>query len=512
MEINKLHEKPPYGMIAILFIGAFVSILNETLLNVALPSIMEEFEVKATAVQWLSTGYMLINGILIPASAFFIQRFTNKSLFITAMTLFTIGTLTASLAPSFGVLLAARMIQASGSAVMMPLLMNVMLTAFPVEKRGAAMGTFGLVMIVAPAIGPTLSGWVIEHYSWRTLFDIVLPFAIFTLLYSIFKLKNITPQRNIKLDILSIILSSLGFGGLLYGFSTAGENGWNDPLVYGTIAIGAISVIGLIIRQLNMDDPMLEFRIFKYPMFALSSTISIVLAIAMFSGMILMPIYIQTIRGISPMDSGLLMLPGAILMGIMSPITGRLFDKYGARLLALIGLTITIATTYSFSRLSLDTSYGTIMLIYTVRMFGMSMVMMPIMTNGLNQLPMKDNPHGTAMNNTLQQVSGAIGSALLITVMNNRTETKATELSAAVDPNAVATTQAAAEVQADILNQSMLSGINFSFLVSTFIAILAFVLAFFIKRVHTPTTNPEQKEPEKETDGILTQPAVATES
>ncbi|NAP01578.1 MFS transporter, partial [Halomonas sp. MG34] len=241
-------------------------------------------------------------------------------------------------------------------------------------------------------------------------------------------------------------------------------------------------------------------------------TISIVLAIAMFSGMILMPIYIQTIRGISPMDSGLLMLPGAILMGIMSPITGRLFDKYGARLLALIGLTITIATTYSFSRLSLDTSYGTIMLIYTIRMFGMSMVMMPIMTNGLNQMPMKDNPHGTAMNNTLQQVSGAIGSALLITVMNNRTETKATELSAAVDPSTLASQQAAAEVQADILNQSMLSGINFSFLVSTFIAILAFVLAFFIKRVQTSTTNPEPKGPEKETEGILNKPAVATES
>ncbi|WP_042224886.1 DHA2 family efflux MFS transporter permease subunit [Oceanobacillus manasiensis] len=499
-------------MIAILFIGAFVSILNETLLNVALPSIMEEFEVKATAVQWLSTGYMLINGILIPASAFFIQRFTNKSLFITAMALFTVGTLTASLAPTFGVLLAARMIQASGSAVMMPLLMNVMLTAFPVEKRGAAMGTFGLVMIVAPAIGPTLSGWVIEHYSWRTLFNIVLPFAIFTLLYSIFKLKNITPQRKIKLDVMSIILSSLGFGGLLYGFSTAGENGWNDPLVYGTIVIGVVSVVGLIIRQLNMDVPMLEFRIFKYPMFALSSAISIVLAVAMFSGMILMPIYVQTIRGISPMDSGLLMLPGAILMGIMSPITGRLFDKYGARILALIGLTITIATTYSFSKLSMDTSYGTIMLIYTIRMFGMSMVMMPIMTNGLNQLPMKANPHGTAMNNTLQQVSGAIGSALLITVMNNRTETKATELTASVDPSTVATQQAAAEVQADILNQSMLNGINFSFLVSTFIAILALVLAFFIKRFHTPTTNTEKKEPNEEKDGILNQPTVATES
>ncbi|WP_077625146.1 DHA2 family efflux MFS transporter permease subunit [Sediminibacillus massiliensis] len=475
-------------MIAILFIGAFVAILNETLLNVALPSIMEEFEVNPTAVQWLSTGYMLVNGILIPASAFFIQRFTDKKLFITAMSLFTIGTFLASVAPAFGILLTARMIQASGSAIMMPLLMNVMLTAFPVEKRGAAMGTFGLVMITAPAIGPTLSGWIIEHYSWRMLFDIVLPIAILTLIFAFFKLKDITPQREIKLDIFSLILSSIGFGGLLYGFSSAGDKGWDHPLVYGTIVIGALALITFILRQLRMDDPMLEFRIYKYPMFALSSAISIVIAVAMFSAMILMPIYVQTIRGISPLHSGLLMLPGAIVMGIMSPITGKLFDKYGARALAVIGLTITIITSYFFSEITLETAYSTLVVLYTFRMFGMSMVMMPVMTNGLNQLPAKNNPHGTAMNNTLQQVSGAIGSALLITVMNNRTETRAEELTADAMANmdagaAQQSAEAAAEMQQQIVNQAMLNGINFTFLISTLIAVIALVLALFMKKV-----------------------------
>ncbi|MFD2680330.1 DHA2 family efflux MFS transporter permease subunit [Bacillus seohaeanensis] len=495
-ETKSIEKKPPYGMIAILFIGAFVAILNETLLNVALPSIMEDFDVNATSVQWLSTGYMLINGILIPASAFFIQRFTNKKLFITAMGLFTAGTLLASLAPSFGVLLTARMIQASGSAIMMPLLMNVMLTAFPVEKRGAAMGTFGIVMIVAPAIGPTLSGWVVEHYSWRTLFDIVLPFSVLTLVLAAFKLKNVTPQHDIKLDIFSLILSSIGFGGLLYGFSTAGDKGWDDPLVYGTIIAGTIALISFVLRQLRMDDPMLEFRIYKYPMFALSSAISMVIAIAMFSGMILMPIYIQTIRGISPMESGLLMLPGALMMGIMSPITGRLFDKYGARALATIGLTIMIVTTYFFSRLDMETSYTSLILLYTIRSFGMSMVMMPVMTNGLNQLPMRDNPHGTALNNTLQQVSGAIGSALLITIMNNRTESEAKELAADamanMDPSmAQPSAEAAAGMQQQIMNEAMLHGINFSFLISTLIAVIALVLAFFIKRVKPATEKKE---------------------
>ncbi|MFS0816070.1 DHA2 family efflux MFS transporter permease subunit [Lysinibacillus sp. 1P01SD] len=483
-----IQTKTPYGMIAILFIGAFVAILNETLLNIALPAIMEEFKVNATAVQWLSTGYMLINGILIPASAFFIQRFTDKKLFMTAMALFTLGTFLASIAPAFGVLLAARMIQAAGSAIMMPLLMNVMLTAFPVEKRGAAMGMFGLVMITAPAIGPTLSGWIIEHYSWRMLFDIVLPIAILTLIFAAFKLKDVTPQRAIKLDIISLILSSIGFGGLLYGFSSAGEKGWDHVLVYGTIIIGTLALITFTLRQLRMDEPMLEFRIFKYPMFALSSAISIVISVAMFSAMILMPIYIQTIRGISPMDSGLLMLPGAIVMGIMSPITGKLFDKYGARSLAVFGLIITIVTTYYFSKISMDTAYSTLVILYTLRMFGMSMVMMPVMTNGLNQLPPYNNPHGTAMNNTLQQVSGAIGSAVLITIMNNKTTAKAEELAASamnnMSANATqATTQSASELKQQILNEAMLHGINFTFFLSTLIATIALILAFFIKRV-----------------------------
>ncbi|OCA87096.1 MFS transporter [Bacillus wudalianchiensis] len=489
-------EKPPYGVIAILFVGAFVSILNETLLNVALPSIMKEFDASASAVQWLSTGYMLVNGVLIPASAFFVQKFTNRKLFILAMSLFTVGTVLASFAPSLGVLLAARMIQASGSAIMMPLLMNVMLFSFPVERRGAAMGLFGLVMITAPAIGPTLSGWLIEHYSWRTLFDVVIPIAAITLLFSIFKLKNVTPQRNIKLDILSLILSSIGFGGLLYGFSSAGEKGWDSVYVDIPIAVGLIGLLLFIFRQLRLDEPLLEFRIYRYPMFALSSAISVVLSMAMFSAMLLMPIYVQTLRGISPLHSGMLMLPGALVMGLMSPITGKLFDKFGARILAVSGLIVTIYTTHLFSNLTLDTSYSYLMILYTLRMFGMSMVMMPVMTNGLNQLPQSMNPHGTAMNNTLQQVSGAVGSAFLVTLMQNRTESEAEKLAEAAMKEMPAGTQPdpaqMAEMKAHIMNEAMLHGINFSFTISVYIALAALILAFFMKRVK-PT-----KEPHKE--------------
>ncbi len=475
-------KKTPYGIIAILFTGAFVAIFNQTLLNIALPEIMIDLNIEASTAQWLVTGYMLVNGILIPASAYFIQRYSNRSIFIIAMSLFALGTLLAAIAPTFSVLLIGRMVQASGAALMMPLLMNVMLAAFPVEKRGSAMGVFGLVMVVAPAIGPTLSGFIVEHYSWRVLFWIVLPVALVPLLLGIFKLKNLTFQdRKISLDKASLALSSLGFGGVLYGFSSAGTLGWSSLTVIITITVGIVSLIIFGLRQLKLDEPLLEIRIYKYPMFALSSAISIALSMSMFSAMILMPIYVQTIKGISPIDSGLLMLPGALIMGFMSPVTGRLFDRFGAKVLAIPGLSLVVVTTYMFSQLSLDSSYVNIMLIYTVRMLGISMVMMPVMTNGLNTLPIKAYPHGTAINNTLQQVAGAVGSAFLITIMNTRTSSSAEKLAAnGTSPE-------------DITNLAMLDGINFSFFVSTFIALVALILAFFIKKPVRPVTEAEKE-------------------
>ncbi|GKU82211.1 DHA2 family efflux MFS transporter permease subunit [Niallia sp. NCCP-28] len=480
-------KKPPYGIIAILMAGAFVAILNSTLLNIALPSIMKDFGISESTGQWLVTGYMLVNGIMIPTTAFLIQKYSIRRLFIIAMSLFTLGTIVAGFSGNFPTMLASRMVQASGSAIMMPVLMNFLLTSFPVEKRGSAMGVFGLVMIFAPAIGPTLSGYVVEHYDWQTLFHIVAPIAAIVLLFAIFKLKDKKEKIDITIDKLSVLLSSLGFGGLLYGFSSAGDKGWDSFHVYGPLIVGIVSLVLFILRQLKMPNPMLEFRIFKYPLFALSATISVVVNIAMFSGMLLMPLYIQTIRGISPFDSGLLLLPGAIIMGIMSPITGKLFDKYGARALAVIGLIITAGTTYAFSKLTMTTAYSTLMIIYAIRMFGMSMIMMPVMTNGLNQVPQRLNPHGTAMNNTLSQVSGAIGSAILITIMSNRTETHAKEIAAdAMKAMSNATTQPTADAIAaakeQIAMKAMLEGINDAFLISVGVVIIALVLSFFMKR------------------------------
>lgn len=294
--INNKTDRPPYGILAVLMIGAFIAFLNNTLLNIALPSIMADLEIEPATVQWLTTGFMLVNGILIPATAFLIEKYTVRRLFIVAMGLFTIGTLVAGVAHVFPVLLAGRMLQASGSAIMMPLLMNVMLISFPVEKRGAAMGVFGLILMFAPAIGPTLSGWIIEHYDWRMLFHFLSPIAGVILVLGAVMLKDKKEKVNIRLDLFSLILSSVGFGGILYGFSSAGNKGWDSPHVYLTIAVGVISLVWFILKQTKSDRPMLNFDVYKYPMFALSSAISMTVNMALFSGMILIPIYVQTLR------------------------------------------------------------------------------------------------------------------------------------------------------------------------------------------------------------------------
>ncbi|RIW38800.1 DHA2 family efflux MFS transporter permease subunit [Bacillus salacetis] len=496
MESTTKNVRPQYGILAVLMVGAFIAFLNNTLLNIALPSIMMELEVEASTVQWLTTGFMLVNGVLIPTTAFLIEKYSVRRLFLVAMSLFTIGTVLAGVAHVFPVLLAGRMIQASGTAIMMPLLMNVMLVSFPVEKRGAAMGVFGLIMMAAPAIGPTLSGWIVENYDWRMLFHFVTPIAIIVLLLGFFLLKDKKEKVDIRLDFLSVILSSVGFGSLLYGFSSAGTKGWDSPWVYGMIILGAVSLVTFILRQSKLDRPMLNFHVFKYPMFALSSSITMVVNMALFSGMLMIPIYVQTIRGISPLDAGLLMLPGALVMAVMSPITGKLFDKFGGRVLATSGLLLTVVTTYLFSKLTQDTSYTNLVVLNAIRMFGMSMVMMPVSTNGLNQLPRRFYPHGTAMNNTLNQVSGAIGTALLITVMSNRTVTHTKELMQDAMKNATGqpSEAAMAQMQQQITMEGMLQGINDAFLVASGIAAVALILAFFIKR-STPAEDPMEELP-----------------
>ncbi|MFD2370720.1 DHA2 family efflux MFS transporter permease subunit [Brevibacillus sp. GCM10020057] len=469
-------------ILGVIIAGAFAALLNQTLLNVALPRLMDQFHIHTSTAQWLITIYMLVNGVLIPTTAFMMEKFTTRQLFIASMTLFSLGTLTCGLAPVFSVMLIGRVIQAAGAGIVMPLMTNVIFNLFPMEKRGSAMGVVGIAMVFAPAIGPTLSGWVIEHYSWRVLFFIVLPIALIVLIISSFVLKNVTETGNPRLDVWGVVFSTVGFGGLLYGFSTAGSKGWESGEVIMTLLIGCISLAVFVWRQLTIDHAMLEFRIFRTPTYTLAILISLMVNMTLFSGMILLPIYVQNILHFTPVQSGLLMLPGSILMGIMSPITGRLFDKFGGRGLAITGLIITIITTFGFTKLSLQTSYGYLISLYTVRMFGLSMLMMPVMTSGLNSLPLRLNPHGTAMSNTINAIGGALGTSLFVTIMTTKS---AAHTSTIIRENQI---NPADQEQVGMASlQGMVMGTNDAFMIATVFAIIALVLAFFLR-------NPRQRE------------------
>lgn len=443
-------------LVIVLITGAFVAILNQTLLGTALPVIMVDLNVDENTVQWLQSSFMLVNGIMIPITAFLIGRFTTRGLFLTAMSLFSLGTLTAALSFNFELLLVGRILQAAGAGIMMPLMQTILMLIFPIERRGAAMGMFGLVIAFAPAIGPTLSGYIVEVASWKVLFWMILPIAVIDIIIAYFILKNVTKKTNPQLDVLSIILSTFGFGGILYAFSVAGSTGWTSLEVILGMSIGIITLIWFILRQLKLDQPILEFRVLKYKMFMMSTIIGMVSFIAMIGAAVILPLYMQNMLGFSPSQSGLALMAGAVLHGVLNPITGRMFDKYGARWLAISGSLLMTVGTLMLTVLSTETSFIYLATTHTLRMVGISMIMMPVTTAGLNVLPTDLIAHGTAVNNTLRQVAGAVGTALPITIM---TQT-------AIPEHGV---------------EGLIHGVNISFVFTGVIAVIGLVMAFYIK-------------------------------
>lgn len=458
----------------IMILGTFLMTLNQTVMSVATPILMVDFDISASTAQWLTTGYMLVNGVLIPITAYLMRRFTTRELFLTSMLLFLAGTILSALATGFPTLLAGRLVQAAGGGIIMPLLTNVVLSLFPPAKRGAAMGMVGFALLFAPAVGPTLAGYLLEHYSWQTMFYGMIPFAIIVIVSAFVFLKNVSERTYPKIDLLSLALSTIGFGALLYGFSRAGGAGWSSTEVIVSLVAGVVALALFTWRQLTSQDPLLDLRALRYNMFSLTTVILVVVTMVMFADMMLLPLYLQNARGFTAMESGLLLLPGALLMGILMPITGKLFDRYGAKWLAIIGIAITIATTIGFVDLTDATSYTTLVLLSTGRRIGMAFVLMPVQTAGLNQLPATLNAHGTAISNTVRQVAGAIGTSLLVTVMTNRATTHFQDMAAAGD--------LAKTSKQHVMMEAAIQGINDAYLVIVGLGIVGLVLAFFIKR------------------------------
>jgi DHA2 family lincomycin resistance protein-like MFS transporter len=456
-----------------LLLAGFIGMFSETALNVALSDLIQIFNISAATVQWLTTGYLLTLGILVPLSGLLLQWFTTRQLFIAALSFSIIGTLIAAMAGSFEVLMAARVFQAIGTALLLPLMFNTILIIIPPEKRGAAMGIIGLVIMVAPAVGPTIAGLLIAKLTWHWIFWLSLPVLIIALAFGALYMQNVSTITKPRIDITSLLFSTIGFGGVVFAFSSAGEgeHGWSSQKVIISMIVGVAALILFVIRQLTMKQPMMNLKAFKHPMFVVGTLMVFICMMVILSSMLVLPMFLIRGLGMSALSAGLILLPGGLLNGIMSPIMGSLFDKYGPKWLVIPGLAIVAAVLWFFSGITVASTVTLLVVLHSCLMIGIAMVWMPAQTNGLNQLPRELYPDGTAIMNTLQQVAGAIGTAVAVSVMTAGSAKFMRGVSDQSDPAN--------------LPLALTAGIQNAFLFAMITAIAGLILAFFIKRVRT---------------------------
>jgi len=427
-------------LIALLVSAAFVVILNETIMGVALPDLMAEFDVPATTAQWLTTAFLLTMAVVIPVSGWLLTRLPLRTVFVIAMTSFTIGTLVAALAPVFGVLVAARVVQAVGTALMMPLLMTTILTIVPAERRGRMMGTISIVISVAPAVGPTISGIVLDQLSWRWMFWLVLPIAVLALVAGTAWIRNVTEPRRAPLDVASVVLSALAFGGLIYGLSSIGESasGHTPVPVWVPLVVGGAALATFVWRQLSLKDrALLDLRAFGTGTFTVAVLLVAVSMMALFGTLILLPIYLQNALGLSTLTTGLMLLPGGLTMGLLAPVVGRLFDRVGPRPLVAPGALVASGALWGMTSLDAQSGQAHVVALHVVLSVGLAFMFTPLLTSALGSLPQQLYSHGSAIVGTVQQVAGAAGTALFVTVM--------TRASTASDADGIPAAEAVAE-------------------------------------------------------------------
>ncbi|QIL50379.1 multidrug efflux MFS transporter [Weissella coleopterorum] len=431
-----IHGKP-YSRVALVIIilfATFAGMLNQTSLGTAIPTLMKDFDISMATAQQATTWFLLVNGIMIPVSAFLMTRFRTKWLYEVAYILLFAGMLLAALTPAksayWPMFIAGRALQALSVGITMPLMQLVMVNIFPEKQRGIAMGLGGLVIGMAPAIGPTLSGWILEkdhvilgltlNDSWRSIFVFPMIVLGISIILGFFLLKDVIPNRAGKLEWFSLVLSTIGFGSFLWGFTNVATDGWGDLInVILPIILGIIFILLFGYRQLKLDRPFLNVRVFKNKQFTITTILVALAMMAMMGVEMMLPLYMQNVHGLSPLDSGLALLPGALMMGLMSPIAGIAYDKVGAKRLSRVGFAILTIATFPFMFLGIDTPIHYVTVLYALRMFGIAMVMMPLTASAMSALPVKDAADGTAANNTARQVASAVVVALLTSVTQN---------------------------------------------------------------------------------------------
>ncbi|MBE3001556.1 multidrug efflux MFS transporter [Nocardiopsis sp. HNM0947] len=458
-------------VIPLLLVSAFIVILNETIMGVALPALNRDLGISVDTGQWLTSAFMLVMAVVIPVTGYLLQRFHIRQVFITAMSLFSLGTLICFLAPGFSVLLMGRIVQASGTAIMMPLLMTTVLNMVPADRRGRTMGNISIVMSVAPAVGPTISGLILNVLDWRWLFGLVLPIALGGLLLGALFIRNVTEPRAASIDVPSVLVSAMAFGGLVYGFSSLGKAAGADPVIppWATIAVGAVALVVFVSRQLRLqrgDRALLDLRVFRSRQFSISIGLVGVSFMALFGTLILLPVYMQYVLGLDTLATGLVMLPGGLVMGLLAPFVGRLYDRVGPRPLVIPGSALVSVVLWTMVFVfGTDTDPAVVVATHVVMSIGLGLMFTPLLTGALGSLDKKLYSHGSAVVGTIQQVAGAAGTATFTTVMT------ATAAGLAAGGMGEVAAQAA--------------GINTAFTIGAVMSVLAFGATFFVRRVAT---------------------------
>lgn len=410
------HQGKTGPIMAALFVAGFVGLFSETALNIALRELGHIFNADPTTIQWLATGYFLTLGILVPVTGILMQKFTTRQMFLTSALLSIIGTVLAASAPIFSVLLVGRIIQAAGLAICLPLTQNVIFTIFPPNRRGAAMGLMGLVMLAGPTLGPTLAGLILETLSWHWIFLATLPFLLFSLIFGMMYLPNLNEPRSIAIDAFSIVLSTIGFGGIVYGVSVSGVSGWSSTSVLGSILIGVLALLIFAVRQTRMEQPVLNLKAFTYPLFVIGILMSFITFFNMLSMLVILPMYMQTALLIGAFATGLVLLPGSLLNCIMAPVIGKLFDRVGPRTLIIPGAILVAAGYFFYAQYGTETALWMVVTTHIFMMLGIGLVLPSVLTNTLNALPKQYYPDGIALTQTVQQIAGAIGIAIMVSV------------------------------------------------------------------------------------------------
>jgi len=412
-------ESPGFQMFLIL-LGVFMAILDTSVVQVAIPTMEAQLGASTDQIQWVLTGYILVIGIMVPLSGWLTDRFGAKQVFLFAVATFTVGSALSGLAWNLGALIVFRVIQAVGGGLMMPVAMAMIYMIFPPERRGMAMGLFGIVIMAAPAFGPLLSGYFVQEASWRLIFYINVPIGIITSLLGWQRLYNFPHQLKASLDVPGLVLSMTGFFALLYGFSNVSQWGWTNWRVEPFIAVGTVLLIALFVVEWRTPHPLIQFRVFKSYMFSMSVGITSIVQIVLYVGLFLMLLFLQNIMGYTPLQTGEFVTPAAFASAIMMLIGGRLFNRLGARILGLAGLLFMTGANYGFSFLTTDSSSTFIQTLYILRSIGMGLAMMPITTAGMNTLPLDLISQGSAISNAFRQVAVSLGTAIFTNFLTQK--------------------------------------------------------------------------------------------